>query len=545
MTRAAAGPARRGETSKQQVNQMTNLTRRHFLNLVGAAGGSTAIYQTSLAMGLMQETGARADVDLKRADPDAKTVVILGAGISGLTVAYELQRAGYDCTILEASHRAGGRNLTLRHGDRVDEMGYSQVCNFDADPEMYFNAGPARLPGHHHRAMHYLRELQVPLQIKANTNRNAWIHDEALHDGEPVRYKEYVSDARGFLSELLHKAVDQNKFDEPLSEEDQVRLRDMAQVFGDLDADGNYLGSGRAGYATGGFLTKGKTKTPISFDALLNSNFWRFGIAMAESDDWAEPLMEVKGGMDNIVKAFVRELENKPTLHAQVQAIRNRDDGIDVYYHHKGERKKIAADHCFNCIPVHFMAGIPNNLSPGYMEAINAFDRGNFFKIGFQMSERFWEREGIYGGMTNTTQRINQIWYPSHGIHSKKGVVLGAYAYMEQSSFFERMTPEERLTFAAQAGDKIHEGYSGFIEAGVSIPWGRMNHMMGCGAQLSDSDREKYLPILRKPDGRHYMIGDQISYHPSWQEGAFASAENALLEFDERMRAAASVTQAD
>ena len=68
--------------------------------------------------------------------------------------------------------------------------------------------------------------------------------------------------------------------------------------------------------------------------------------------------------------------------------------------------------------------------------------------------------------------------------------------------------------------------------------------MMGCGAQLSDDDRQKYLPLLQRPDGRHYMIGDQISYHPSWQEGAFASAEIALKEFDERVRADASVTQA-
>ena len=160
------------------------------------------------------------------------------------------------------------------------------------------------------------------------------------------------------------------------------------------------------------------------------------------------------------------------------------------------------------------------------------------------MSERFWEREGIYGGMTNTSQRINQIWYPSHGIHGKKGVVLGAYAFRGESSFFERMTPEERLKYAAGCGDKIHAGYSGYIEAGVTVPWGRMNHMMGCGAQMSDEDRARYFPILQKPDGRHYMIGDQISYHSSWQEGAFASAENALLEFDKRVRAEASVSQA-
>ena len=39
----------------------------------------------------------------------------------------------------------------------------------------------------------------------------------------------------------------------------------------------------------------------------------------------------------------------------------------------------------------------------------------------------------------------------------------------------------------------------------------------------------------QKPDGRHFMIGDQISYHPGWQEGALASAENALSIFSQQV----------
>jgi hypothetical protein len=39
------------------------------------------------------------------------------------------------------------------------------------------------------------------------------------------------------------------------------------------------------------------------------------------------------------------------------------------------------------------------------------------------------------------------------------------------------------------------------------------------------------------------MIGDQISYHPSWQEGAMASAEYALLDLDQRVRAATSISR--
>jgi hypothetical protein len=33
------------------------------------------------------------------------------------------------------------------------------------------------------------------------------------------------------------------------------------------------------------------------------------------------------------------------------------------------------------------------------------------------------------------------------------------------------------------------------------------------------------------------MVVDQISYHSSWQEGAFASAEFALQDLDQRVRA--------
>ncbi len=520
-----------------------NLSRRRFLGLVGAAGGSTAIYQTAMAMGLMQETGPVAMLDLQSAGPAGKIVAVLGAGIAGLTVAYELERAGYEVTIIEASRRVGGRNLTLRHGDRVDEMGYDQVCNFDDDPELYFNAGPARIPGHHHHVLHYCKELQVPLQIKANFSRAAYRHDPGRFGGKPVLVSRYVADARGFLSELLHKAVDRNAFEQPLSAGDRDRMLEFAKSYGDLDATGAYKGTRRGGYKSGGFAKPAEHYPVMDFGELLDSDFWAGGLTNSENPDWGEPLMEAVGGMDNIIRAFVNNIKSPILTNAQVQSIQNRADGIDIIYNRKGQRQKISADWCFNSIPTHFMQGIPNNLSKEYKAGLASLRPGNFFKIGFQMKERFWEREGIYGGITSTNQKINQIWYPSHGIHGKKGVVLGAYAFWDQSKFFERMTPDERLEFAANCGDKIHPGYSDYIEAGVSIPWGRMNHMMGCGTSWSPDARDRYYKMLQQPDGRHYMIGDQISYHSSWQEGAFASAEVALLDLDQRVRAASSTSR--
>lgn len=519
-----------------------NISRRRFLGLVGAAGGSTAVYQTSRALGLMADTGPMAKLDLKPLGTQRRKVAILGAGIAGLTVAYELERAGYECRIIEASHRAGGRNLTLRHGDIVDELGNTQVCEFDDEPHLYFNAGAARIPGHHHRVMHYCRTLGVELEIMSNDCRRAYTQDPDAFGGRPVQIRHYMADARGFMSELLYKAVDKNDFDKPLSPEDRERMLEFAIAYGDLDANALYRGSRRAGYASGGMLKPGELKGTLDLSEILKSRFWQNAMHFSETEDWAAPLMTPKGGMDNIVKAFVRNIDSRITLNAQVQSITLGDSGVDVVYNHKGRRHKLEADYCFNSIPTHLMVGIYNNFPSDYLEGMASLERGHLSKVGLQMSERFWEREDIYGGITSTSQEIGEIWYPSHGIFENKGIVLGAYLFGFSRSgavppnFFELMSPQERIRFAGEQGDNIHEGYSGYIENGVSIPWGRMNHMMGCGSGWSDEVRARYFHRLQQPEGRHYMIGDQISYHSSWQEGAFASAEHALQELDKRVR---------
>ncbi|MBI5118230.1 FAD-dependent oxidoreductase [Candidatus Poribacteria bacterium] len=50
-----------------------------------------------------------------------RKVIIIGAGLGGLSAGYWLQKRGYEVEILEASERPGGRTIILeRKGDRVD-----------------------------------------------------------------------------------------------------------------------------------------------------------------------------------------------------------------------------------------------------------------------------------------------------------------------------------------------------------------------------------------------------------------------------------------
>jgi monoamine oxidase len=82
-------------------------------------GGSTAAFRAAMALGLLPAVSHASRPELGSLRKPKK-VLVLGAGISGLTAAYELSRKGYDVQVLEASFRAGGRNMTVRNGDRID-----------------------------------------------------------------------------------------------------------------------------------------------------------------------------------------------------------------------------------------------------------------------------------------------------------------------------------------------------------------------------------------------------------------------------------------
>ncbi|MBV9626975.1 MAG: FAD-dependent oxidoreductase, partial [Xanthobacteraceae bacterium] len=71
------------------------------------------------ALGLVAPAVAE-PLRLERGSAHGTKVVILGAGAAGLSAAYELTRAGYACTVLEARDRVGGRNFTVRRGSAIE-----------------------------------------------------------------------------------------------------------------------------------------------------------------------------------------------------------------------------------------------------------------------------------------------------------------------------------------------------------------------------------------------------------------------------------------
>jgi monoamine oxidase len=172
---------------------------------VGVTGGAGALFATMGALGLAPDVAQAAppfraprpsDFTLTGRSP--RTVVILGGGIAGLTTAYELGKAGYDCTILEARGRTGGRNFTVRGGtEQTDLDGHTQKAQFSNG--IYMNAGPARI-AQWMVTLEYCRELGVPVEVFTNQNASAFLYNESagMTPGNAVRYRTAKADVYGY-----------------------------------------------------------------------------------------------------------------------------------------------------------------------------------------------------------------------------------------------------------------------------------------------------------------------------------------------------------
>lgn len=515
------------------------VSRRELLTYLAATTSTATVLKASAALGLVPDTNV-AIPDIPRADPvNRPSVVVLGAGLSGLTVAYELDKAGYDCVVLEAAPKAGGRCITVRSGDVIDEVGNPQLCEFDDEPHMYFNAGPARLPSTHRNILHYCKELGVELEIFINENKEAYVQDDAMLGGKPLKNKLFTTNARGFMAEIMAKNFGPEQLSDAFDDWEAEALIGAVRSFGDLSEDDLYKGSSRAGYVKGGFIEHGVQRDVVAFRELLKSGFMR-SVLSANEGETGPVLFQPVGGMDKIVEGFVNKLPGKIYYNVAVTSVELQNEAVAIGYEHNGIKYLLEADYCFNCIPTHLMTGIRNNFPTDYKEAMQYVRRGEAYKSAFQTRTRFWEKDDIYGGISWTNQPIRQIWYPPHGTFKQKGVILSAYNF-GGGMHFTRLSQEERLETAIRQGEKIHPDYRQQVEKGITIAWHRMNHMLGCAARWQrnrsgmTAEEERLFNTLREPAGnRHYTIGDQVTLHSAWQESAVLSAHWAMQDMVKR-----------
>lgn len=506
-------------------------TRRNFLTQVGRAGGFGATYLIMQSLGLLPVPAS--EVSALRLASDSgrgKRVVILGAGIAGLVSAWELSKAGYACTILEARGRAGGRNWTIRNGTRVEMTdGTRQLCTFE-EPS-YFNAGPARLPSQHVTMLGYCREFGIPLEVEVNTSRSALMQSDRLNGGRPVQQRQLVNDTRGHVSELLAKAIRGNALDQGLSPDDKERMLEFLRTYGDLSPDYFYKGSDRAGYKSmpGAGDRDGVVRDPLDMHALLDAGLWE-GLLYEEQFSWQATMFQPIGGMDRIPTAFEKRVGHMIRFNSPVEQIRKTPAGVRVAYRDgkTGATAHVDADYCICALPFSVLKQIDADFSPDVKQVIDSVSYEAAYKIAWE-SPRFWEKEySIYGGISFLDRPVNLVWYPSARLFSDKGVVIAGYN-LENGGPLEKMDLPAKLEASRQSVEALHPGHSRELTKPVCVCWGRIPHNLGSWIHIAD-DSALYPGYERiiQPDGPIFFAGDHTSHLVGWQEGAALSAQRAV-----------------
>ena len=513
-------------------------TRRDFLRQVAHAGGYRATYLTMQAMGLLGTAALAEPLALDTGTRHGTKVIVLGAGVAGLSAAYELGKAGYDCTVLEARDRVGGRNWTVRRGTKVEMTdGSRQVCEFDEG--LYWNAGAARLPSHHQAVLGYCREFGVALEVVVNTSRGALLHNPAANDGRPIELRQMVNDVRGEIAELLGKAINRGALDQELTARDKERMLAFLRQYGDLSGDLLYKGSPRAGYKTlpGPADRAGVKRDPVPLSTLLDADMWA-GMLLEENFTQQATMFQPVGGMDRIAAAFAEKLGPAVRLASEVSVIRRGSSGVSISFVDKqtGKPNAIDAAYCLVTIPLKVLDGIDSDFSSPHRAAIRDIVYGNAIKIAWQ-SRRFWENdEQIYGGISFVKGPTTLVWYPSDRFFSAKGILLGAYANREDADELAKRPLREQIEASRAAIEALHPGRGRELEKPLAVAWASVPYSLGIAARHRSYDDGAYA-LLNQPDGPFHFAGEHLSQIGAWQEGAVLSAHRAITMIDRHRRA--------
>jgi monoamine oxidase len=501
------------------------LTRRNFIERLAAVGGASLAYEGMVGVGLLE--AAQSTPFELRGDGKGVKVAIIGGGLAGMTVAYELGKLGYACSILEARPRPGGRAHTIRRGTVSEEEGPSQVCNYDAG--QYFNCGAMRIAYHHSTTLAYCRELGVPVETFALLSEAAYIYQTktpGLKDRR-VRQREVHTDLDGYVSELLTKAVNGRALDDALTAEDRERLLAYLQQKGAL-VEGRYRGGQLRGPDPERNPDGSARYTPLALSELLGS---RAGSYLDPGFQYQQTMMQVVDGTSRLPEALAARLKDKIKYEAAVQTIRHNANGVTLGYTDKsGRSQQLTADYCVCALPLTVLARMDTDFSEERKKIFASTTYSAAGKMGIQFKRRFWEEDDqIFGGSSKTDMDIAQVIYPSSGYLSKKGVVVGYYLQGQSGRPIGDKTPQERVELALEQGSKIHPQYRTEFDTAFSVAWHRVKWSYGSWSNLAAANRR----ILLEPEGRTYMAGDHMNMN-AWMQGAFESARQVATQIHAR-----------
>jgi monoamine oxidase len=438
-----------------------------------------------------------------------KKVLIVGAGLAGLSAAYELKRAGHSPVLLEAQQRVGGRVYTLR-GPFTEGL--------------YAEVGAMRIPRAHALTMQYIEKFGLLTNDFTMDNPKAYYYiggrkvraGEAAVNPSLLGFDVFESELGKTAGQMYITAIQpllemlessgSAAWDEIVADYDQYSTREFLEL---------------KGWSEGMMEMFGLLANQ---ESVMNSSFLE--LFREDSGNYYTNMVEIQGGTDRLPHAFLPELKDNIRFGAKMIAIDQSPDDVTIHYQTPAGRFSENGDYAIIAAPFPVLRHVEvlKPFSRAKQRAIRQLHYDASAKILFQCRRRFWEEdEGIFGGGTLTDLPIRNLYYPDHGRETGRGIILASYTWSEDAQRWGSLRPEERIVQALDDVAEIHPQVLKEFEVGTSWMWHDDEFAGGAFALFDPGQQTLLYEEIVRPEGRIYFAGEHASLYHAWIQGALES----------------------
>jgi len=241
--------------------------------------------------------------------------------------------------------------------------------------------------------------------------------------------------------------------------------------------------------------------------------------------DPASQWQKIKGGNDNLPRAFAERLKGQVRLGVPVVRIEQDEREARVKFTEKGRPQTLSGDHVVCAIPFTMLRSIEfaPALSDKKLDVINRETYDSASRIFIQTKDRFWLGQQLNGFAFGKNRE--EIWDASFGEEGTRGI-LETYSRYDVSMGLTRQTADARIDSTLASLEIFLPELRQHFEKGVSKCWSEDPWVKGAWAHL-DMNRGV---VLAQPDKRIYFCGEHLSFAPSWMQGALQSGLRVVQE---------------
>ena len=436
-----------------------------------------------------------------------RTVTVIGAGLAGLSAAFDLHRAGWKVTMLEARDRVGGRVYSLR-------------CFSDG---LVAEGGGEYIEENHVRMVALARQFN--LQLASSGSWQSQDGDWAAFDGKAGPISDPKIWGTDLMSEIeacwralsgLGKFVPDPHQPQASKEASRLDSQSAADWVQSLDvhplAKRYFVAHIRSEYTT----------EPERFSLLdLARN-----AAMYYTRLDRPPSLRVMGGNDQIPRALADALPGV-RLNAPVTSIRLKPDGVTVTYKQSDSHLTLESDFAILAIPLTTARRIDfgGSLPAAHQSMLDEVSYGAVTKVMIEYRRRFWNERG-WNGRLATNAPIVYTWHATSHFEHQRGIIT-AYTGGENARVLSALSDEERIRAAVNEVERLFPGSSDLIENTATVAWPNEPYTRGSYMALAPGQVTRHWKVLLEPTGRLFFAGEHATPIQGYMEGAVESGQRA------------------